>query len=142
MDLEVAGIRCAPLSLSISITCTATTSTSKSRSRSKSRSQSRNSHAKMEFQKNYAALVWQPAPTVAHAFEAAIDLRVVWKLHRSMGFTSTRSCLRLEGKWSENRGYNYQNRATLFWSQLAISPIFLLPRSKNKRDPFPRSRNL
>jgi hypothetical protein len=63
VDLDVDGIRGAPLSLSNSITCTATTSTStaNSRSRSKSRSQNRDSHAKMEFLKNYAALGCQPA---------------------------------------------------------------------------------
>ena len=58
VDLDVDGIWRALLSLSSSKTCNATksTSTSKSRSRSRSRSQNRNWHAKMEFQKNYAAL--------------------------------------------------------------------------------------
>jgi hypothetical protein len=63
VDLDVDGIRGAPLSLSNSITCTATASmsTSNSRSRFKSRSQNRDSHAKMEFLKNYAALGCQTA---------------------------------------------------------------------------------
>ena len=74
LDLDVDRIRRAPLSHSNSIICSATasTSTSNSRSRSKSRSQNRDSHAKMEFLKNYAALGVPPASLMemqAHARE-------------------------------------------------------------------------
>jgi hypothetical protein len=85
LDVDVDGIRGAPLSLSNSITCTATASTSTSDSRSKSRSQNRDSHAKMEFLKNYAALVWQLAPTAfpkSQGIRHGLTLRSVISLFR------------------------------------------------------------